>query len=146
MIVSSSLVRTTGFPISESIAQGDTYKVGVLNGPAYLTLETIRNPDGYYTGSASFLSVSSSKAASQVFGDYDASAYIGRTNFGSLTFTAANDIPSNNILIKVATPENISIDSSGSLNDSLANLQQVTGFFENNQGTQNILITLQDCN
>ena len=87
MIVSSSLVRTTGFPISESIAQGDTYKVGVLNGPAYLTLETIRNPDGYYTGSASFLSVSSSKAASQVFGDYDASAYIGRTNFGSLTLT-----------------------------------------------------------
>lgn len=146
MIVSSSLVRTTGFPISESIAQGDTFKVGVLNGPAYLTLETIRDSNGFYTGSASFSSISSSRASSQVFGGFMSSMYVGETNFGSLTFTAAKDLPSDSILIKVATPENISIDSSGSLNDSLANLQEVTGFFENNQGTQNILITLQDCN
>ena len=145
MIISSSLVRTTGFPIANSFEASSSFTITVSNGPAYLTVETVRNSNGFYDGAPSFKLVSSSNASSQVFGDYIVSSYIGSVESGSLTFTALNDIPSNNLLIKMATPLNpLDTDSGGLIGDLELGLQLRGGIFENQVGTQVILQELEN--
>ena len=145
MIISSSLVRTTGFPIEESFEPSSSFTITVSNGPAYLTVETVRNENGFYDGAPSFKLVSSSNASSQVFGDYIVSSYIGFVESGSLTFTAQSNIPSGSLLIKMATPLNpLNTDSGGLIGDLELGLQLRGGIFENQVGTQVILQELEN--
>ena len=145
MIISSSLVRTTGFPIANSFEASSSFTITVSKGPAYLTVETVRNSNGFYDGAPTFKLVSSSNASSQVFGDYIIRSYIGSVESGSLTFTALNKIPSNNLLIKMATPLNpLDTDSGGLIGDLELALQLRGGIFENQVETQAILQELEN--
>ena len=145
MIISSSLVRTSGFPIENSFEASSSFTITVSNGPAYLIVETVKNSKGFYDGAPSFKLVSSSNAASQVFGDYIIGSFIGSVESGSLTFTALNDIPSNNLLIRMATPQNpLNTDSGGLIGDLELGLQLEGGIFENQVGTQVILQELEN--
>ena len=104
-----------------------------------------KNSKGFYDGAPSFKLVSSSNEASQVFGDYIIGSFIGSVESGSLTFTALNDIPSNNLLIKMATPQNpLNTDSGGLIGDLELGLQLRGGIFENQVGTQVILQELEN--
>ena len=145
MIISSSLVRTTGFPIANTFEASSSFTITVSNGPAYLTVETVRNSNGFYDGAPSFKLVSSSNASSQVFGDYIVSSYIESFESGSLTFTALNDIPSGSLLIRMATPQNpLDTDSGGLIGDLELALQLRSEVFENQVGTQIILQELEN--
>lgn len=147
MIISSSLARTNGFPIKNALEANSSFTITVSNGPAYLTVETIRNSNGFYDQPPSFKHISSSNASSQVFGNYIISSYIGFVESGSLTFTALNDIPSNNLLIKMATPQNpLDTDSGGLIGDLLLGLQLRGGIIENQVGTEVILQELENIN
>ena len=102
--ITGSDFRTTGVPIPDALTSGSEFTVGLEEGPGYLTIETVRNVDGFYDGAPSFSSISSSNAVSTVFGPYIISTYIGNTISGSLSFIPARDIPANQLLVKVASP------------------------------------------
>ena len=104
--VSSSILRTTGYPIPDVIPNGSDYIVTLVSGSGYLTLESKRGPNGFYTSSGNFASTTEVNMAdrSLISGDFISTGYLGN-NFisGSLVFTPSRDLPANEILVKIAT-------------------------------------------
>jgi surface protein len=104
--VSSSILRTTGYPIPDVIPNGSDYIVTLVSGSGYLTLESKRDPNGFYTSSGNFASTTEVNMAdrSLISGDFISAGYLGN-NFisGSLVFTPSKDLPANEILVKIAT-------------------------------------------
>ena len=113
-VVTGSAFRNRGIPISDAISSGSEYKVELLEGPGYLTLESKRDDNGFYTSSKYFASLSSSNMTSKVFGGYISSGVMGSSVSGSLSFFADKDIEENTIFVKVASPvSNIRVDFGG---------------------------------
>ena len=145
-----SLLRTSGFPISSSFASGSEFTVSLLNGPGYITLESKRSNDGFYTSSANFAAVSSSNVVdrSTVSSDFIASAYLGYASTGSLTVTAARDLSEEEVLVRIVTINDISyvelptVSLAGELLDVL---QARATNFENREATLAILQSLENC-
>ena len=52
--ISSSILRTTGYPIPDALQSGSTYTVTLVSGSGYLTLESKRDSNGFYTSSVNF--------------------------------------------------------------------------------------------
>jgi len=103
-LISGSAFRYEGIPIPEEITSGSEFTVTLLEGPGYLTLESKRDNDGFYTSSGNFASISGSNLTSTVYGEHIVSGVMGGTISGSLSFVASKDIPANDIRIKIATP------------------------------------------
>jgi len=144
-----SLLKTSGFPIPDALSSGSELTVSLLNGPGYLTLESKRNFNGFYTSSANYASVSSSNMVdrSNVSSGFIASAYMGYTETGSLTVTTARDLPVNEVLIRVVSPNIVSFVEyeAGLISSLLASLQSRSTYFENQSGTEIILQQFENC-
>ena len=149
--ISSSILRTTGYPIPEALQSGSDYTVTLVSGSGYLTLESKRNPNGFYTYPANFASTTEVDMAdgSLVSGNFISAGYLGN-NFisGSLVFTPARDLPANEILVKIAT---FSTSSYVELNLSeipslLLLLQARADYYENVTCTTATLTKLENCN
>ncbi len=144
-----SLLKTSGFPIPDALSSGSELTVSLLNGPGYLTLESKRNFNGFYTSSANYASVSSSNMVdrSNVSSGFIASAYMGYTETGSLTIAAARDLPANEVLIRVVSPNIVSfVEYEAGLIDSLlASLQARSTYYENGDGATLILQQFENC-
>ena len=144
-----SLLKTSGFPIPDTLSSGSELTVSLLNGPGYLTLESKRNFDGFYTSSANYASVSSSNMVdrSNVSSGFIASGYMGYTETGSLIVTAARDLPANEVLIRVVSPNfesNVEFEA-GLISSLLASLQARSTFTENTLGTTSTLQSFENC-
>ena len=144
-----SLLKTSGFPIPDALSSGSELTVSLLNGPGYLTLESQRNFNGFYTSSANYASVSSSNMVdrSNVSSGFIASAYMGYAETGSLTVTAARDLPANEVLIRVVSPNfesNVEFEA-GLISSLLASLQARSTYYENQAGTETILESFENC-
>ena len=53
-ITSSALFSNEGYPIPTAFTSGSTQRISIVNGPAYVTLESRRQSNGIYTSSANF--------------------------------------------------------------------------------------------
>ena len=51
-ITSSALFSNEGFSISTAFTSGSTQRISIVNGPAYVTLESRRQSNGIYTSYA----------------------------------------------------------------------------------------------
>ena len=147
-LISGSLLRTTGIPIPDPITSGSEYIVTLLEGPGYLTLESERDNRGFYT-SSNFSSVSSSNMVSTIFGENIIGSYTGYVQSGSLVFIADQDIPANNIYVKVASfLQNPIVEIRNSISPAiqaiLDSLEARSTVIENIQGTTLYLESLED--
>ena len=143
-IISGSLLRTTGVPIPTEIASGSEFTVTLVEGPGYMTIESKRDNNGFYTGSANFSSVSSSNMVSTVFGEFIIGSYTGYTTSSNLTFIANKTIPANQLYVKIASPiDNPRFEIGGLVDDLLTVLEERSSFFENEVATRAILTNLE---
>ena len=104
--ISSSILRTTGYPIPDALQSGRDYTVTLVSGSGYLTLESKRDSNGFYTSSANFASTTEVNMAdrSLISGNFISSGYLGNEFIsGSLVFIPARDLPANEVLVKMAT-------------------------------------------
>ena len=103
-IISGSALSVEGIPINEEITSGSEFNVELEQGPGYVTLESKRDGNGFYTSPPNFASISGSNFTATVYGKHIISAVMGNTTSGSLSFIASRDIPANDIRVKVASP------------------------------------------
>jgi len=112
-ITSSALFSTEGFPISTAFTSGSTQRISVVNGPAYVTLESRRQSNGIYTSSANFTGATIDGASptfsnvvdtSIVSGDFITAGVVGsKTRTGSLLVNINRDLPANEVFTKLVS-------------------------------------------
>jgi len=110
-ITSSLLTSTTGYPIPTAFASGTTQRISIVNGPAYVTLESRRQSLGTYTSSANFSGATIDGASptfsnvvdtSIVSGNFITAGVVGQKDrTGSLNVTINRDLPANEIFLKI---------------------------------------------
>lgn len=146
-----SLLRTSGFPLSESFSTGEEYTVSLMNGPGYLTIETKRDNNGFYSTTAAFSDLSASNMVDRSFvrSNFMTSAYLGsQQNTGSLTFTPARDLGPNEVIVKIVTPNYVTyvnVPLNLAIQDLLNALRERSEEFENKGGSTSILRPLYGC-
>jgi len=129
-ITSSLLTSKTGYPIPTAFTSGSTICISVVDGPAYITVESRRQSGGMYTSSANFGSATLDSRSptfsnivdtSIVSGDFITAATVGSKNrTGSLDININRDLPANELFLKVESADP-SVSISGILNsDSFA--------------------------
>jgi len=110
-ITSSLLTSATGFPIPTAFAAGTTQRISIVNGPAYVTLESRRQSLGTYTSSANFSGATIDGASptfsnvvdtSIVSGDFITAGVVGQKGrTGSLNVNINRDLPANEVFLKI---------------------------------------------
>ena len=115
-ITSSALFSNEGFPISTAFSAGTTQRISIVNGPAYVTLESKKQSSfGTYTSSANFTGATIDGAsptfsnvvnASIVSGDFITAGVVGEEGrTGSLLVNINRDLPANEIFIKIQSAD-----------------------------------------
>ena len=110
-ITSSVLFSNEGYPIPTAFTSGSTQRISIVNGPAYVTLESKTQSNGIYTSSANFAGATIDGASptfsnvvdtSIVSGDFITAGTVGeKGRTGSLNVTINRDLPANEIFIKL---------------------------------------------
>jgi len=110
-ITSSLLFSNEGYPIPTAFAAGTTQRISVVNGPAYVTLESRRQSNGIYTSSANFSGATIDGASptfsnvvdtSIVSGNFITAGVVGQKGrTGSLLVNINRDLPANEVFIKL---------------------------------------------
>ena len=141
-ITNSLLTSTTGYPIPTAFAAGTTQRISVVNGPAYVTLESKRQSNGIYTSSANFSGATIDGASptfsnvvdrSIVSGDFITAGVVGQKGrTGSLNVNINRDLPANEIFLKIES-SNPDVYVSEIVNDA----SFVFTIKTNNTGTSN---------
>ena len=153
-ITSSLLISATGFPIPTAFAAGTTQRISIVNGPAYVTLESRRQSLGTYTSSANFSGATIDGASptfsnvvdtSIVSGDFITAGVVGQKGrTGSLNVNINRDLPANEVFLKIesSNPDvyvseivndasfvfNVKTDNTGTSNNDQFTLPLVTSF------------------
>lgn len=146
-----SLLRTTGFPLSESFSTGEEYTVSLMNGPGYLTIETKIDNNGFFATTAAFSDLSASNMVDRSFvkSNFRTSAYLGENqDTGSLTFTPARDLEPNEVIVKIVTPNYVTyvtVPINLAIQELLNALEERSEEFENRDGSSNTLRPLYNC-
>ena len=106
-IKSASLFSNEGFPIPIAFSAGTTQRISVVNGPAYVTLESKRDSNGVYSTSPNFSGATIDGASSTfsnvvdtsiVSGDFITAGTVGeKGRTGSLNVTINRDLPANEV-------------------------------------------------
>lgn len=162
-ITSSALFSIEGYPIPTAFSAGTTQRISVVNGPAYVTLESRRQSNGIYTSSANFTGSTIDGASptfsnvvdtSIVSGDFITAGTVGsKTRTGSLLVNINRDLPTNEVFIKLVSANsdvyvseivndasfvfNVKTDNTGTSNDDQFTLPLV-GTFGNNNTTSSV--------
>lgn len=110
-IKSASLFSNEGFPIPIAFSAGTTQRISVVNGPAYVTLESKRDSNGVYSTSPNFSGATIDGASSTfsnvvdtsiVSGDFITAGTVGeKGRTGSLNVTINRDLPANEVFLKI---------------------------------------------
>ena len=110
-ITSSALFSSEGYPIPTAFSAGTTQRISVVNGPAYVTLESRRQSLGTYTSSANFSGATIDGASptfsnvvdtSIVSGNFITAGVVGQKGrTGSLNVNINRDLPANEVFIKL---------------------------------------------
>ena len=110
-ITSSLLTSATGFPIPTAFSAGTTQRISVVNGPAYVTLESKRDSNGVYSTPANFSGATIDGASSTfsnvvdtsiVSGDFITAGVVGQKGrTGSLNVNINRDLPANEVFLKI---------------------------------------------
>ena len=110
-ITSSLLTSNEGYPIPTAFSAGTTQRISVVNGPAYVTLESRRQSLGTYTSSANFSGATIDGASptfsnvvdtSIVSGNFITAGVVGQKGrTGSLNVNINRDLPANEVFLKI---------------------------------------------
>ena len=110
-ITSSLLTSATGYPIPIAFTAGTTQRISVVNGPAYVTLESKKDSNGVYSTSPNFSGATIDGASptfsnvvdtSIVSGNFITAGVVGQKDrTGSLNVNINRDLPANEVFLKI---------------------------------------------
>ena len=153
-ITSSALFSNEGFPIPTAFTAGTTQRISVVNGPAYVTLESKRDSNGVYSTSPNFSGATIDGASptfsnvvdtSIVSGNFITAGVVGqKSRTGSLNVNINRDLPANEIFLKIESSNpnvyvseivndasfvfNVKTDNTGTSNNDQFTLPLVSSF------------------